>query len=174
MARRPVTPDLSWITRLRDEVATLPETLRAFRETVEDLRTVAKRLEVLTELMERTQAHLDALGVTDTARQLDDAVVAVEKQLSARRGSIPGGAGGALGVPSARGGSGTPPVELMHCGGDAVEVVRRLTELLAERRGLWLKVAGGSKGAALAAAAAPGEDWARGERRDYTPHRPAE
>ena len=96
MARRPVTPDLSWITRLRDEVATLPETLRAFRETVEDLRTVAKRLEVLTELMERTQARLDALGVTDTARQLDDAVVAVEKQLSALRGSIAGGSGGAL------------------------------------------------------------------------------
>ncbi|GEM_PF-5001620 len=96
MARRPVAPDLSWITRLRDEVATLPETLRAFRETVEDLRTVAKRLEGLTEVMERTQAHLDALGVTDSARQLDDAVVAVETQLSALRGSVPGGAGGAL------------------------------------------------------------------------------
>ena len=84
------------------------------------------------------------------------------------------GAGGILGVPSARGGSGAPPVELMRCGGDAVEVVRRLTELLAERRGSWLKVAGGSKGAALAAAAARGEDWDPGERRDYTPHRPAE
>ena len=84
------------------------------------------------------------------------------------------GAGGALGVPSERGGSGPPPVELMRCGGDAVEVVRRLTELLAERRGSWLKVAGGSKGAALAAAAARDEDWAPGKRRDNTPYRPAE
>ena len=91
MARLPGPGDLSWLTRLRDEVATLPETLKAFRETVEDLRRVAKRLEVITELMERTQTHLDALGITDTARQLDDAVVNMERQWSGLREAMPSG-----------------------------------------------------------------------------------
>ncbi|MDG2113707.1 MAG: hypothetical protein P8N02_13960, partial [Actinomycetota bacterium] len=87
--RLPSSADLSWLGRVRDELATLPETLKAFRQSVEDLRAVSRRLQAITEVMERTQKHLDALGVTDTARQLDDAVVAVERQLTALRGSTP-------------------------------------------------------------------------------------
>lgn len=89
MARLPSSADLSWLGRMREELATLPETLKAFRQSVEDLRAVSRRLQAITEVMERTQKHLDALGVTDTARQLDDAVVAVERQLTTLRGAAP-------------------------------------------------------------------------------------
>ena len=96
MARLPSSSDFAWLGRVRDELATLPETLKAFRETVEDLRRVAKRLEAISELMERTQTHLDALGVTDAARQFDDAVVAVERQVAAVRNSVAPGKSGVL------------------------------------------------------------------------------
>jgi hypothetical protein len=83
------TPDLSWVTKLRDELQGLPETLQAFRKTVEDLRKVAGRLEALTEVMERAERHLDAMGVTDTARQVDDAVLALQRQVGQLRANTP-------------------------------------------------------------------------------------
>ena len=94
MARLPSPSDFTWITRVRDELTTLPDTLKAFRESVEDLRKVSARLQAITEVMERTQQHLDALGVTDTARQLDDAVVAIERQMTSMRDAMPKGASG--------------------------------------------------------------------------------
>jgi len=72
---------IGWNKRLYSELALLPDTLEQFRTGVQDLSRVAKRLESATEVIERTQGHLDRLGITDTARQLDETASALQEQM---------------------------------------------------------------------------------------------
>ena len=71
-----------WRKALGRELAALPESLRMLREGVDDLSKITKRLEVVTEVVERAQGHLDRLGVVDAARQLDDSVAVLEDQVA--------------------------------------------------------------------------------------------
>jgi len=78
-----------WITRLRDELRVLPDTLEALREGVHDLRAVAKRLEAVTEIFERTQRHMEVSGAAQFARDVDDVVASVNRELAQLRERIP-------------------------------------------------------------------------------------
>jgi hypothetical protein len=72
---------LGWNRRLYNELALLPDTLERFRTGVEDLSKVARRLESVTEVIERAQGHLNRLGITETARQFDETATSLQEQM---------------------------------------------------------------------------------------------
>ena len=84
------------MSRLRDELRVLPDTLEKLRIGVEDLRVVAQRLEAATEVLERTQRHMESSGAAQFAREVDDAVHAVEVELTQLRQRMPTTPGDAL------------------------------------------------------------------------------
>lgn len=75
----------AWVVQLRDELALLPETLKQFREGVANLRAVAERLEAATVVVERAGEAMEASGMSDVVRQIDQASRVVEDQLRAAR-----------------------------------------------------------------------------------------
>ncbi|MDH3706028.1 MAG: hypothetical protein OES57_08175 [Acidimicrobiia bacterium] len=87
-----------WVTRLRAELRVLPDTLVALREGVHDLRAVARRLEAVTEILERTQRHMELSGAAQFAREVDDAMVAVNSELAQIRARLPTSPTDALGA----------------------------------------------------------------------------
>jgi len=87
-----------WVTRLRAELRVLPDTLVELREGVYDLRAVARRLEAVTEILERTQRHMELSGAAQFAREVDDAMVVVNTELAQIRARLPTSPTGALGA----------------------------------------------------------------------------
>ncbi|MGI9602629.1 MAG: hypothetical protein ACR2QE_12140 [Acidimicrobiales bacterium] len=85
-----------WIVRLRDELRVLPDTLEALRVGVHDLRAVARRLEAVTEVIERTQRHMENSGAAQFARDVDDAVASVGTELAQLRERMPSTPSGAF------------------------------------------------------------------------------
>ena len=85
-----------WVTRLRAELRVLPDTLAELREGVHDLRAVARRLEAVTEILERTQRHMELSGAAQFAREVDDAMAAVNRELALIRARMPRAPGSAL------------------------------------------------------------------------------
>ena len=109
---------IGWNKRLYSELALLPDTLEQFRTGVQDLSRVAKRLEAVTEVIERTQGHLDRLGITEAARQLDETTASLQEQMRQ--------------VVRAQPATGGPPQMGMQ---DAVEQMQRTVAGLAELGG---------------------------------------
>lgn len=79
-----------WRRELGGELAALPDTLRRFREGVANFHVVSQRLAGTTEALERVQQHVEATGLVDAARRLDEATSAVERQVAAVRAGAPG------------------------------------------------------------------------------------
>jgi len=80
----------TWRKDLSAELATLPDSLRRFREAISDLQRITERLEYATVGIETMMRHADNSGLTDAMRQLDQAAMAVEKQLAEMRDAVPG------------------------------------------------------------------------------------
>ncbi len=84
-----------WATRMRTELARLPDTLADLSAGAANLRAVSERLERATVVLERAAGHLDASGVSEALGALDDAAVRFERQMAEARtaftGATPGG-----------------------------------------------------------------------------------
>ena len=80
----------TWRSELTEEALALPSTLRDLRQTINDLRAVSARLEVVTKGMEALIATAESSGLGTLAKQIDAAAVEVEKQVSAVQSALPG------------------------------------------------------------------------------------
>ena len=70
-----------WRRAMARELSALPGSLEQLRRGIDDLAGVAQRLNAVTAVIERAQAHLDRLGVAEAARDLDDAAGRLEEQM---------------------------------------------------------------------------------------------
>jgi hypothetical protein len=77
-----------WRHEVVAELATLPETLRQFREGVTSFQVVGRRLAAGTEALEQLN-ELYSLGLSDRVRQLTDATATLQRQLARARTARP-------------------------------------------------------------------------------------
>ena len=70
-----------WRRGMARELSALPGSLERLRRGIDDLAGVVQRLNAVTAVIERAEAHLDRLGVAEAARDLDDAAGRLEEQM---------------------------------------------------------------------------------------------